>query len=213
MKTKDRILDAAERLFARQGVEATSLRAITAQAGVNLAAVNYHFQSKESLLHAVIARRLNPVNEKRLAMLDACEEAAGGGQLPLDEVLDALLRPVFEMLSGQAKEFTPIMGRIFTESAELTEQVFQKHLAHVAQRFLPAFQRALPDLPAVELLWRLQFVYGVMSHTMGAGRIVKFLAKGQCDTTDVDATMRRVETFLLAGLRAPVPAEVEHAAH
>jgi AcrR family transcriptional regulator len=213
MNTKDRILDAAERLFARQGVEATSLRAITAQAGVNLAAVNYHFQSKESLLHAVIARRLNPVNEKRLAMLDTCEEAAGDAPLPLDEVLDALLRPVFEMLSGQAKEFTPIMGRIFTESAELTEQVFQKHLAHVAQRFLPAFQRALPDLPLVELLWRLQFVYGVMSQTMGAGRIVKFLAKGQCDTTDVDATMRRVETFLLAGLRAPVPVEVEHAAY
>jgi AcrR family transcriptional regulator len=213
MNTKDRILDAAERLFARDGVEATSLRAITAQAGVNLAAVNYHFQSKESLLHAVIARRLNPVNEKRLAMLDACEESAGDGPLPLDEVLDALLRPVFEMLTGQAKEFTPIMGRIFTESAELTEQVFQKHLAHVAQRFLPAFQRALPDLPQVELLWRLQFVYGVMSHTMGAGRIVKFISKGQCDTTDVEATMRRVETFLLAGLKAPVAVEVEHAAH
>jgi AcrR family transcriptional regulator len=213
MTTKDRILDAAERLFARQGVEATSLRAITAQAGVNLAAVNYHFQSKESLLHAVIARRLNPVNEKRLAMLDACEEAAGDGPLPLDEVLDALLRPVFEMLSGQAKEFTPIMGRIFTESAELTEQVFQKHLAHVAQRFLPAFQRALPDLPLVELLWRLQFVFGVMSHTMVAGKIVKFLGKGQCDTADVEGTMRRVETFVLAGLKAPVPVEVEHAAH
>ena len=213
MNTKDRILDAAERLFARDGVEATSLRSITAQAGVNLAAVNYHFQSKESLLHAVIARRLNPVNEKRLAMLDACEAVAGAGPLPLEPVLDALLRPIFEMLSGQAKEFTPIMGRIFTESAELTEQVFEKHLAHVAKRFLPAFQRALPDLPLVELLWRLQFVYGVMSHTMGAGRIVQFLAKGQCDMADGEATMRRVETFLLAGLKAPVHAEVEHAAH
>jgi AcrR family transcriptional regulator len=213
MTTKDRILDAAERLFAHNGVEATSLRSITALAGVNLAAVNYHFQSKESLIHAVIARRLNPVNERRLAMLDACEEAAGDGPLPIEQVLDALLRPVFEMLTGQAKEFTPIMGRIFTESAELTEQVFQKHLAHVAHRFLPAFQRALPDLPLVELLWRLQFVYGVMSHTMGAGRIVQFISKGQCDTTDVEGTMRRVETFLLAGLKAPVPAEVEHAAH
>jgi hypothetical protein len=117
------------------------------------------------------------------------------------------------MLSGQAKAFTPIMGRIFTESAELTEQVFQKHLAHVARRFLPAFQRALPDLPQVELLWRLQFVFGVMSHTMGAGRIVHTISKGQCDVTDVEGTMRRMETFLLAGLRAPVAVEVEHAAH
>ncbi|HEX4595673.1 MAG TPA: TetR/AcrR family transcriptional regulator [Bryobacteraceae bacterium] len=215
MTTKDRILNAAERLFAQNGVEATSLRSITTQASVNLAAVNYHFQSKESLIHAVIARRLDPVNEQRLAMLDACEAAAGDGPLPLEPVLDALLRPIFEMLSGQAKEFTPIMGRIFTESAELTEKVFQKHLAHVARRFMPAFQRALPDLPPVELLWRLQFVFGVMSHTMGAGRIVQFISKGQCDTTDVEATVKRVETFLLAGLRAPVPApaEVEHAAH
>ena len=213
MNTKDRLLDTAERLFAQNGVEATSLRTITAEAGVNLAAVNYHFQSKEALLHAVIARRLNPVNERRLAMLDACEAATGGGQLPLEPVLDALLRPVFEMLSGQAKEFTPIMGRIFTESAELTEQVFQKHLAHVAQRFVPAFQRALPDLPLVELLWRLQFVFGVMSHTMGAGKIMQFISKGKCDTTDAEGMLRRIESFVLAGLKAPVPAEVEHATH
>jgi AcrR family transcriptional regulator len=210
--TKERILDAAEQLFARNGVDATSLRTITAQAGVNLAAVNYHFQAKESLLHAVIARRLNPVNERRLAMLNACEEAAGNGPLPLEEVLDALLRPVFEMFRD-AKEFAPIMSRIFTESKELTEQVFDKHLAHVARRFLPAFQRSLPDVPEVELLWRLHFVFGVMSHTMAGARVIQFISKGQCDTTDGEATMRRVEAFVLAGLRAPVPAEVESAVH
>ncbi len=213
MTTKDRLLDAAERLFAHNGVEATSLRAITAEAGVNLAAVNYHFQSKEALLHAVIARRLNPVNEKRLAMLSACEASARASALPLEPVLDALLRPVFELLSGPGKEFTPLIGRIFTESAELTEQVFQKHLAHVAQRFVAAFQRALPDLPLVELLWRLQFVFGVMSHTMSAGRIMRIISNGKVDTTDAEATLKRIEAFVLAGLNAPVPAEVEHATH
>src|SRR5579863_9327890 len=100
MTTKDRLLDAAERLFAQHGIEATSLRVITREAGVNLAAVNYHFQSKEALMHAVIARRLDPINEKRLAMLDACEAKAGEGPLAVDEVLHALLGPIFEMLAG-----------------------------------------------------------------------------------------------------------------
>src|SRR5271166_1991773 len=97
MTTKDRILDAAERLFARDGIEATSLRTITAEAGANLAAVNYHFQSKDALVKSVVARRVCPVNERRLALLDACEAAAGDGPLPVEQVLDAFLRPVMEL--------------------------------------------------------------------------------------------------------------------
>ena len=81
MNTKDRILDSAERLFARDGFEATSLRAITAEANVNLAAVNYHFQSKEALVQTVIGRRMGPVNAQRLALLDAYEAEASDATL------------------------------------------------------------------------------------------------------------------------------------
>ncbi|HEV2688585.1 MAG TPA: TetR/AcrR family transcriptional regulator [Bryobacteraceae bacterium] len=210
MTTKDRILDAAERLFAHHGIEATSLRNITTEASVNLAAVNYHFQSKEALLHAVIARRLDPVNEVRLAKLAACETAAGDGPLPLDRVIDALLRPVMEMMRGPGQEFAPMMARIFTESSVLTEKIFQKHLAHVAQRFLPAFHRALPDLPQSELMWRLLFTMGAVAHTIGGARLIRVLSNGLCDPADVEGTIRRLEAFLLAGLQAPV-AEVQHA--
>jgi AcrR family transcriptional regulator len=213
MTTKTRILDSAERLFAHQGIEATSLRTITAAAGVNLAAVNYHFQSKEALLHAVIARRLDPVNQRRLAMLDACEAAAGSGPLPLAQVLDALLRPVLEMISGPAKEFAPMMSRIFTESSDLTEKVFQKHLAHVSARFFPAFERAIPHVPRTELFWRLLFMMGAVAHTIGGAKVLRMLSGGQCDPSDVEGTIRRLESFLMAGLQAPVPAEVQHAVH
>lgn len=213
MTTKTRILDAAERLFAHHGVEATSLRTITAEAGVNLAAVNYHFQSKEALMHAVIARRLDPVNQKRLAMLDACEAAAGAGALELECVLDALLRPVFEMLRSPAKEFAPMMSRIFTESSALTAKVFEKHLAHVSARFFPAFERALPEVPKTELFWRLLFTMGAVAHTIGGAQVLRVLSGGQCDPSDVDGTIRRIEAFLLAGLQAPVPEEVQRAAH
>lgn len=213
MTTKARILDAAERLFAHRGIEATSLRTITTAAGVNLAAVNYHFQSKEALLHAVIARRLDPVNQRRLAMLDAYEAAAGSGPLPLDQVLDAMLRPVLEMMSGPAREFTPMMSRIFTESSDVTEKVFQKHLAHVSARFFPAFERAIPHLPRTELFWRLLFVMGAVAHTIGGAKVLRTISGGACDPSDVEAIIPRLEAFLLAGLQAPVPAEVRHAVH
>lgn len=214
MTTKDRILDTAERLFAHHGVEATSLRAITTEAGVNLAAVNYHFQSKDALLHAVIARRMGPVNEQRLALLDACLADAGNGPLPLERVLDALIRPVFELAVGEGREFTPMMSRIFAESTELTQKVFEAHLEHVARRFFPAFQRALPELPPLELMWRLHFIFGAVAHTVGAAKVLRVLSNGMCDTSDAEGTLRRMESFLLAGMRAPVPAmEVQHATH
>src|SRR5437879_11584596 len=110
--TKDRILDAAEHLLAKNGFEATSLRAITAEADVNLAAVNYHFQSKDALIRAVISRRIGPINEKRLTMLDAIEQAAGDGLLPLGPVIEAFVGPVIEVRT-KAKSFAPIMVRVF----------------------------------------------------------------------------------------------------
>ena len=91
--TKQRILDVAERLFAERGFSGTSLRTIIGEAGVNLAAVHYHFHSKDALLEAVILRRLEPVNRERLAMLEACEHAARGGPPAVEDILRAFIEP------------------------------------------------------------------------------------------------------------------------
>src|ERR1700688_243243 len=89
--TKTRILDAAEKLFGQNGFDATSLRDITTEADVNLAAVNYHFQSKESLVEATILRCSSPVNDRRLAMLDAA-----GPKPTVEQILEAFVGPVLE---------------------------------------------------------------------------------------------------------------------
>src|SRR5512143_3976610 len=102
-ETKDRILDAAERLFAEHGFDATSLRMITAAAGVNLAAVNYHFRSKDSLIEAVFGRRIGPVNKERLEMLTAAEKAAGSDPLSLEAVVRAFVEPVVRIRSTHAQ--------------------------------------------------------------------------------------------------------------
>jgi AcrR family transcriptional regulator len=217
MTTKDRILDTAEQLFARDGFDATSLRAITAEAGVNLAAVNYHFQSKEALVQAVIGRRMGPVNARRLALLDAYEAEAGGAPVPLEKIMDAFLRPLLEIVGTHAREFAPLVGRIYTEPGDFTERLFKDQFQALALRFIPAFQRALPELPLTELYWRLHFSIGAMAHTMGAASMLRIFSRGLCDPSDADGTLARMKTFVLAGLTAPVSApvsiEVQHASH
>src|SRR5207302_1646729 len=118
--TRDRILDAAEQLFGANGVDGTSLREITKDANVNLAAVNYHFQSKEALLRAVVARRIGPINERRLALLEEAEKAATPHPPDLATIFNALVVPVLQ-LHGSARNFVPIMGRMYTEPGTLIE--------------------------------------------------------------------------------------------
>ncbi len=211
MNTKDRILNAAERLFARDGFDATSLRAITAEAEVNLAAVNYHFQSKETLVQAVIGRRMGPVNAQRLALLDAYEAEAGGGPVAIEKILDAFLRPIIEMVGSHAHEFVPLIGRLYTEPGEFAVRLYKEQFEHMAQRFVPALQRSLPDLPRVELFFRIHFAIGAMTHTMGASRMLKLMSGGVSDVSDVEGTLARIKAFVLAGFTAPVSAEVQHA--
>jgi AcrR family transcriptional regulator len=213
MNTKDRILDAAERLFAHDGFEATSLRAITTEADVNLAAVNYHFQSKEALVQAVIGRRMGPVNAQRLALLDAYEAEADDGPVPLERIMDAFLRPVIEMVGSHAHEFVPLIGRLYTEPGEFAVRLYKQQFEHMAQRFIPALQRSLPELPHAELAWRIHFAVGALAHTMGASRLLKLMSGGLSDVSDVEGTLARLKAFVSAGFTAPVSLEVHHAAH
>jgi AcrR family transcriptional regulator len=208
-ETKEKILDAAEGLFAEHGFGATSLRQITAQAGVNLAAINYHFRSKDALIQAVFSRRIGPMNEKRLAMLDACEAENANGPLPLAPVLRAFVVPIFELcreLGDRGRSFRRLMGRMYVEPGDTVRKILFEQMQIIAGRFIAAFQRALPHLPMVELLWRIHFCIGVISHTLAGTNHLEAVSKGLCDPFDTEATTERVVAFLVAGMRAPLPA-------
>lgn len=201
--TKDRILDAAERLFAKHGIDATSLRAITAGAEVNLAAVNYHFKSKDALARAVIARRIGPVMAKRIAMLDQFEASAGGAPVPLAQILVAFVVPVLELRETEGREFCPLMGRIYTEPTSFLELVYNDHLADVVTRFSIAFGRALPGLTRAEVAWRLHFAVGVLAHVMAGGDLIRYATNGLCDPSDTREVSRLMISFLEAGFNTP----------
>ena len=199
--TKDRILDAAERLFADKGFDATSLRLITAAARVNLAAVNYHFQSKEALLHAVYARRAAPVNAKRLDLLSAYEASTEHPQV--EPILDALIRPLLDV--GQSRECVPrLMVRLlYLDANETSRTVFQQQFHQVLIRFLSALKRALPHLSEKELRLRMQFSIGALAHTIAAsGNLLAFQQAGP-QQAPTESVLRGLIHFVATGLKAP----------
>src|SRR6185436_7582103 len=114
INTKQKILSTAERLFAQKGYTATSMRQIISKAGVNLAAIHYHFGSKEELLDELVQRKAVPVNTERLALLEAAKRAANGQPLQVEEILEALFRPMATVAS-QNDQFVRLMGRLYAE--------------------------------------------------------------------------------------------------
>jgi AcrR family transcriptional regulator len=193
--TKSRILDSAEKLFGLNGFDSTSLRDITTAADVNLAAINYHFQSKDSLIDAIVARRIEPVNKKRFDLLEAA-----GPHPTVEQILYAFLAPVMQV---KTDAMVPLIGRILSNPELFVERVFPKYLAPVSQRFIEALSQALPGLPPSELLWRLHFSVGVLTHTMLWGRIFPKITNGVCDISDREALVDRAVGFVAAGFRAP----------
>ncbi|MGY8653413.1 MAG: TetR/AcrR family transcriptional regulator [Verrucomicrobiia bacterium] len=208
LDTRKAILDAAERLFADLGFEGASLRKITAKAGVNLAAAHYHFGSKEGLLRAALARRIGPLNEERLKLLDEAEADTGKKVLSIESVLTALIAPALRLSRDRkrgGRVFMRLLGRIFNDPGEKLQRLFIEQFEAIGQRFKPALRRALPDLPAVDAMWRLHFVIGVMAHTMADTQKLKFISQGACDPNDTEGIIRQMVAFLAAGMRAPVP--------
>lgn len=207
--TKERILDAAEALFMEHGFEATSLRSITATAGVNLAAVNYHFGSKEELFQAVLTRRLDPMNRERVALLNDLERRAAPGAVSCEQILSAMFLPALNLARDPergGKNFLRLLGRAYADPAPFIRQFLSEQYAAMIARFKTAFARALPDLPPRELSWRLHFIMGALSYTLAGTDALKLIAElTPAETGNDEMLLRRLAPFLLAGLTSPVP--------
>ncbi|MGC1518512.1 MAG: TetR family transcriptional regulator, partial [Azonexus sp.] len=159
--TRERILDAAEQLFMEHGYEGTSMRQITGEAVVNLAAVNYHFGSKESLMQEVFRRRLDCLNEERLRVLDGMEQAAGGKPLKASQIVDGFFGTLLRLADDKRRGgivFLRLLGRTHTEPSEFIRAFLAHEYAGVMERYKQALFKALPDVPRAEIVWRFHFM-------------------------------------------------------
>lgn len=209
--TRERILEAAEQLFAENGFAATSIRAITAKAGVNLAALNYHFGSKDGLIDSIFKRRIGSLNSERIRLLDMVESKHE--EVTLEEVLEAFLGPAIRLASDPSsggKVFMRLMGRAHTEPGDFFVVKISKHFDKVFGRFSASIQRLLPHLSSGELFWRIHFVVGAMAITMSQKLTLRHLESFETlegkfgeDVIEPEAAvvLDRLVAFAAAGLR------------
>ena len=209
--TKTRILDAAEQLFMEHGFEATSPRQLTAAASVNLAAVNYHFGSKEELFQAVLTRRHDPMNQERIELLEKVERDAGGRPLSCEKILFAMLIPALRLARDEkrgGKNFLRLVGRAYADPAPFIRNFLSAQYAEMIGRYKEAFLRALPHLSRQELTWRLHFVMGALSYTLAGTDALKLFAQVTAtDRENDELLLQRLTPFLVAGLKAPALAD------
>jgi AcrR family transcriptional regulator len=201
--TKAQVLAAAERLFALHGFQNVSVRDITAEAGVNLASVNYHFGSKDALLFEIFRRRTSELNRDRARMLHEASDRHGG-KPPVREILRAFFEPPMRWSapSNDRRISVQFIIRARSEGTEQMREVLRTDVSHL-RRFADALMVALPDLPPEEVYWRLHFVLGLTHNN----RFAEFdrlhtLSEGLTRESDTEALLRRMLDFAEAGFLA-----------
>lgn len=203
--TKKQLLDVAEELFALKGYANTSLRAITGRAGVNLAAVSYHFGSKEGLMEAVLERRLLPLNHLRRKRLEEMmAKAAAEGRAPSPaEVLRAFVEPTlaFSNSGSGARSFICLISRALSDPDPTVRAHFLKHIRPLFEFFSQCLAAALPGLDQCKLFWRTHFILGSLAHVLhGLDKPELFPPEMIPDTPGAVADL--LVAFLAAGVEA-----------
>ena len=200
-----RILDAAENAIGELGFAGASLRHIVLEAQVNLATVYYYFSSKRGLMEAVLKRRFGPLRQEHLALLRQFEAAAKGRPVPVERILEAMLRPPLRMAAtapAKHRAVTRLFGRIVTEPNPQTQEMLRLQRAEIRTAFLKALQRSLPRAPLTDLRWRVEFVWGALAFTLCNPRKIKAETHGACDPADTDNMLAELIQFFSPGFRA-----------
>lgn len=206
-QTRSAILAAAERLYADRGFGDVTLRDIVAEANVNLAAVNYHFGSKDELIAELFVTRSLATNRERLNELRAAEEN-GGGRAPIEQIFRALVRPTLRGCLGPDREGSTaarFMIRASIESVPPIRRIRNREVDHL-RKFIAAMRRAMPGRDDVDLYWGLNFALAMSHHTIREKERLTKLSEGQCDLNDVAGIIDRVvsvSVIALAGSEAP----------
>lgn len=203
-KTQETILDSAEHLFACHGLHSTTLRAITSAADVNLAAVNYHFGTKELLIHAILLRRMTPLNNERQQQLDTVlsDAVAEGRQASVDEILRSFIEPTlnFSLKDGRHKDFMSIISTLMMNPDNEFRQLFTTIMKPLISKLFQALSDVLPALPPAILHMRLQFTLGTMVFAM---RDIAIPIINHHKTLDIELMINEVTKFVSAGMEQP----------
>lgn len=205
---RDRILRAAVEMFSKYGFDGATLRQITDLAGVNVAAVNYYFSSKDELMRLVLEQLVAPI-QSRVEWLERFEREAGGEPLPLEKIVEAMVRPSVEQSRDETggRPLIRLLLQVRALPRPETTRFFTDRVDPVARRFIAELKRALPHLHESEIYWRYNFSLGavmqILTDSDPSVRRLKVLSNGLCDTDDDEEVIRQIVRYISAGLAAP----------
>jgi AcrR family transcriptional regulator len=201
---KERILDAAERLFARHGFYGVSVRDITEAAGVDVALVSYHFGGKRELFAAVFQRRAELLNPERLAMLEEVRRAALPGVPTLEDIVNAFTYPLLERSARGGpgwKSYFALVAQV-NNSPEWAPVLMTQHFDPLVVKFISVLREALPGCSPREVYWGYQFLTGALTLTFAETGRIDALSGGLCKSSDLDSVHERLAPYVAAGFRA-----------
>lgn len=202
-RTRERLLDAAEKLFAQKGFHGVTVRAIARESGSDPALVTYYFGGKRELFDAVLLRRAEALNKIRLAELEACEREAGPEGPSVEQIIAAFTHPLLDRSANGGpgwKSYFALIGQI-TNSPEWGAAVMAKYFDPIVRRFLEALRKALPDAADEELFWSYHFLSGALVLTFAETGRIDSLSGGLCRSSDLEAVHARLPEFVAAGFK------------
>jgi len=201
--TRDKLMDAAEKLFARRGFHGTSLRDITGEIGVDVALVNYHFGSKKQLFAAVLERRGAVLNEERLQRLAEVRRSAAPHAPSTEQVVGAFLDPILERLAHAGPGWHSYFALIayVNNSPEWGRKLMGKTFDSTVREFIRAVMQSLPEAAPEDIYWGYNFLTGALTLSLAETGRLDALSDGLCRSTDVAALKARLGPYVAAGLR------------
>jgi len=210
--TPEKILTSAEQLFAERGFTGSTLREVTERAGVNLAAVNYHFGTKEGLFMEMLRRRITPINARRMELLDQALAESGGESLTLETLFKIILEPLTESLikEGNLDEvFLGIIARSIVDPSEFIQHAHRGFFKDISERIGRELQRAVgnPELSEEDISWRIYFSISTMLGSLIQHRRIEHYFPGIRDPRDMEAMTRQLIRFVCAGMESAKPRE------
>lgn len=209
LEPRERIISAARDVFIEQGFDLATVREITLRANVNVAAINYYFGSKDELISEVLNIMMEPYTNARVAALEDCEASASPAIPSLEDVAEALVRPMvqFSRDADGARPLTRLILQIRSRPREVTTRFFVRRVDPAVFRFIDAFGRAVPHLTRTEVFWRYNFSIGAVMQVLidsdHATYRLKQLSGGLCNTDDDEEIIAQLVAFVCAGFTAP----------
>jgi len=202
-ETSEKLIAAAERLFAEHGYRGVSVRMIAAAAGVNWSLLGYYFRGKEGLLSEVYRRHCGELNSARMHLLQ--EIRASGQKLALEEILNAFIRPALAVAQGEDGQtaFIRLRAILAAENSALLDKLVAENFDVSSTTFIDALSKCLPDLTRDEILWRFHFMLGTIYYTASGPHRIKEFSNGRCDPADIEENLRHLIPFLAAAFRSP----------